>query len=89
MSKTTQTPQASSAVPCYTTEYQQPTDKDPGKCVNLRPKQVGDLVPIVPTRDAIIIEYVGDRFIFYVECLDEDHEKILSDFAKEIIRKVV
>jgi hypothetical protein len=88
--KTTSSPSPdSSAATGYTTKLVPATDNDPGECVNLRPRNTGDIVPITPTRDAIIIEYIGDRFIFYVECLDEDHEKILSDFAKEIIKKVV
>lgn len=54
-----------------------------GECVNLRPTR-DTLEQIIPQRDAVIAELIGDSFVFYTECKSPEKSKKLTDFARWI-----
>lgn len=61
-----------------------------GECLNLISNYQGGLVPIIATKDAVIIqlENIGDELLPFisVECKDENRYPALKALARDIAR---
>lgn len=72
--------------------YRPATDTQDGECLNFIPTKDGTLVPIEPTKNAVIVQLVesftdeGERLVGRVVCIECVDEKMYPDLKAEAQR---